>query len=434
MDRDPRTVLAESPMSRAQIVAVVITIALNALDGFDVLAISFASPGIASEWGIDRAALGVVLSMELIGMAVGSIILGGVTDRIGRRPMILLCLCVMALGMFMVTTTTSITTLSAWRVFTGLGIGGMLAATNATVAEYANARSRNFCVALMAIGYPIGAVLGGMVAAQLLKGSDWRSVFYFGGSVTLLFIPIVWFLLPETLPFLCQKQGPGALDKVNRLLARMGHATVAVLPPVSAARHGGSIADIFRPALLATTLLVTLAYFTHIATFYFILKWVPKIVVDMGFAPSAAAGVLVWANLGGATGGALLGLFARRLPLRPLIVVALVGSVAMVSWFGRGQSDLTQLSLVVGIAGFFTNAGVVGLYAVFAEAFPTHVRATGTGFAIGVGRGGAAISPIIAGLLFESGFGLQGVAVAMAAGAGIAAIAILALPSRAPAA
>ena len=166
MDRDPRETLAAAPMSALQLVAVVITIALNALDGFDVLAISFASPGIAKEWGIDRAALGAVLSMELIGMAIGSVILGGVTDRIGRRPMILCCLVVMAIGMFMVTTTSSLAALSGWRVFTGLGIGGMLAATNATVAEYSNAKSRNLCVSLMAIGYPIGAVLGGIVTTS----------------------------------------------------------------------------------------------------------------------------------------------------------------------------------------------------------------------------------------------------------------------------
>lgn len=428
MERDPRAILAESPMSTAQIIAVIITIALNGLDGFDVLAISFASPGIAAEWGIDRAALGVVLSMELIGMAVGSVLFGSLTDRWGRRPLILLCLCIMAVGMFMATTASSIAGLSLWRVFTGLGIGGMLAATAATVAEYSSAKSRNLCVSLMAIGYPIGAVLGGMVAAQLLKTGDWRSVFYFGGMVTLLFLPIVWFLLPETIPFLCQKRPAGALDRINRSLARMGHAAVAVLPPVTPADERKSVGDIFRPGLLATTLLVTLAYFTHIATFYFILKWVPKIVVDMGFAASSAAGVLVWANVGGATGGAVLGLIARKAPLKAVTIAALIGSVAMVSWFGRGQSDLAQLSLVVGIAGFFTNAGVVGLYAIFAQVFPTHVRATGTGFAIGVGRGGAALSPILAGLLFESGMGLQGVAIVMASGAAVAAVALLLLP------
>ena len=103
LNRDPSEVIANSPMSAPQIVVVAITIALNALDGFDVLSISFASPGIAQEWGIDRAALGIVLSMELVGMAIGSILLGGVADRIGRRPTILGCLAVMAAGMVMAT-------------------------------------------------------------------------------------------------------------------------------------------------------------------------------------------------------------------------------------------------------------------------------------------------------------------------------------------
>lgn len=422
---DPRELLAKSPMSRAQMIAVAITVALNALDGFDVLAISFASPGIAAEWGIDRAALGLVLSMELIGMGVGSILLGGLADRIGRRPMILLCLFVLTIGMAMATTSGDVVTLSAWRIFTGLGIGGMLAATNATAAEYSNDRNRNFCIALMVIGYPIGAVLGGTVAAQLLQTNDWRSVFHFGAIVSAAFIPIVWLFLPETIPFLCQKQPKGALDRINRSLARMGHSAIAVLPPATSSKERRPVSAIFQPALLPTTLLVTAAYFLHIATFYFILKWVPKIVVDMGFAPSSAAGVLVWANLGGAIGGALLGLVARRLPLKQLTIGVLLGSVGMVAWFGRGQSDLAELSLIVAVAGFFTNAGVVGLYAIFAEAFPTSVRASGTGFAIGLGRGGAALSPVVAGLLFQSGMGLQGVALVMASGAGLAAIALL---------
>jgi benzoate transport len=413
------------------VIAVAITIGLNALDGFDVLAISFASPGIAAEWGIDRAGLGLVLAMELIGMALGSIFLGGFTDRIGRRPMILLCLLVMSSGMLIASMTASVAGLSICRVYTGLGIGGMLAATNATAAEYSNARSRSLSVSLMAIGYPLGAVLGGLVVAQLLQENGWRSVFHFGAIVTATFIPLVWFLLPETVPFLCQKRSAGALDKVNRSLVRMGHPPVAALPlPTGAAEEERSLADIFRPGLGRTTLLLTFAYFMHIATFYFILKWVPKIVVDMGFAPSAAAGVLVWANIGGAVGGAMLGLLSRRIPLRALAVGVLLVSTAGVSWFGGGQADLTELSIVVAAAGFFTNAGVVALYGLLAEAFPTHVRATGIGFAIGFGRGGAAISPIIAGFLFEAGIGLQGVAIGMGMGATVAALAIMLLPRR----
>src|SRR5262244_408857 len=122
MTNDPRDIIATSPMSRLQMVVIGITIALNALDGFDILSISFASPGIASEWHIDRAALGIVLSMELIGMAIGSIVLGGVSDKIGRRPTTLGCLTLMAFGMFMATTVKGVVDLSVWRVITGLGI------------------------------------------------------------------------------------------------------------------------------------------------------------------------------------------------------------------------------------------------------------------------------------------------------------------------
>src|SRR3954463_3060252 len=104
MSADPRDTLAHSPMTAQQVMVVAITVALNALDGFDVLSISFASPGIAAEWGIDRGALAFVLSMELIGRAVGSAVLGGFADRIGRRPAILGCLAVMATGMVMATT------------------------------------------------------------------------------------------------------------------------------------------------------------------------------------------------------------------------------------------------------------------------------------------------------------------------------------------
>src|SRR3954454_10923743 len=131
MSADPRDTLAQSPMTPQQVMVVAITVALNALDGFDVLSISFASPGIAAEWGIDRAVLGIVLSMELIGMAVGSIFIGSLADRIGRRPVALGCLAIMATGMLLASTAHDVTALSAFRFVTGLGIGGMLAATNA---------------------------------------------------------------------------------------------------------------------------------------------------------------------------------------------------------------------------------------------------------------------------------------------------------------
>jgi benzoate transport len=411
-------------MSRAQIIAVAMTVVLNALDGFDVLSISFASPGIANEWGINRGALGIVLAMELIGMGAGSIILGRVADRFGRRRTMLGCLAIMVLGMFMVTTANTIATLSVWRVITGLGIGGMLASINAVAAEFSNARRKHLSVSLMTIGYPIGAVIGGTIAAQLLKTYDWRSVFYLGTAMTALCIPLVYFLIPESVHWLAHKRPAGALENINETLKRMGHAALDALPRLAPDAHKRSLAGIFSPALVATTVVMTLAYFFHITTFYFVIKWAPKIVVDMGFAASSAVGVLVWANVGGALGGALFGFLTLKYKVKTLTIVVLLMSTVMVSVFGRSPDDLTMLSLVAGTAGFCTNAGVVGLYALFAHYYPTQVRASGTGFSIGLGRGGAMLSPILAGFLFESGLDIPSVAMIMGLGS-LAAVAVL---------
>jgi benzoate transport len=427
---DPRDILESGRMSAVQIAAIAITIGLNALDGFDVLAISFAAPGISREWGIDRAALGFVLSMELIGMGLGSIGLGGVADRIGRRRTLLGCLAVMTCGMLLSTRAVGIAGLSVSRVFTGLGIGGMLATTNAVAAEFSNRQHRSLSVSLMAIGYPIGAVIGGSIAALLLRQGNWRVVFEFGALMTAVFFPVVWWFVPESIAWLCQRRPADALARVNRTLVRMHLASIAALPAAAAAAAAQerSLADIFRPRLLRVTVPVTLAYFLHITTFYFILKWAPKIVVDMGFSPASAAGVLVWANVGGATGGAVLGLLSLRFAQQSLTIAALIMSTVMLAVFGRGQPNLAELSIACAAAGFFTNAAVVGLYGILAQVFPTYVRATGTGFAIGTGRAGAMLSPIMAGYLFRDGFSLEFVAIAMGTGSLGAAAALLFLP------
>ena len=422
---DPRDLIAKSPMSTTQVLIVAITIALNALDGFDVASISFASPGIAAQWGIDRGALGIVLSMELIGMAIGSMFLGGVADKIGRRRTVLGCITVMAVGMFMATTVKGLIDLSVWRVITGLGIGGMLAAINAVSAEFSNLRRRDLSVSLMSIGYPVGAVTGGLIASRLLVSYDWRSVFYLGAAATTILIPVVFFLVPESVHWLAHKQPVGALDQINKTLRKLGHAAVTSLPSLATTGPKKSVGDIFRPGLLQITILVTFAYFFHITTFYFILKWVPKIVVDFGFPPSSAAGVLVWTNVGGATGGAILGLLTQRYGVKTLTIGAMILSTIAVTTFGRTPHDLAMLSAVCAVAGFFTNGAIVGLYALFAKAFPTHVRAFGTGFAIGLGRGGSVLAPIIAGFLFQAGYSLPTVALTMALGSTAAAVVLL---------
>ncbi|MEJ1966962.1 MAG: MFS transporter [Gammaproteobacteria bacterium] len=430
MNTDPRETILKSPMSALQIVAVAITIGLNALDGFDVLSIAFASPGITREWGINKAVLGVVLSMELIGMAIGSLILGGVADRIGRRPTILGCLVLMTLGMFMAAQTSGVYELSAWRIVTGLGIGGVLAAINAVAAEFSNHKRRHLSVSIMAIGYPIGAVLGGLLVAQLLKTYTWHSIFYLGAACTAVFIPLTWLFVPESVAWLARKQPPNALEKINRTLLRMRHPTISALPVIPDEIRKRGVSDIFAPGLIATTLLVAIGYFFHITTFYFVLKWTPDIVHDLGLDPSLSAKVLVWANVGGACGGAVLGLLTLRFSVKALTIGAMLLSTVMVTIFGRSPPDFQSLAFLCACAGFFTNGAIVGMYAIFAQAFPTHVRAAGTGFGIGVGRGGSVIAPMIAGFLFNGGVGVPTVALILSFGSLLAAIVVSFLKLR----
>lgn len=335
MSRDPSDIIAKEKMGAFQITAVLICILLNAVDGFDVLSISFASPGIATDWGVDRAALGLVLSMELIGMAAGSIVIGGLADRIGRRPVIIFCILVMVAGMVAAAFAHDVVSLSGYRLITGLGIGGMLASVNAMVAEYASDKHRHLCVTIMAAGFPIGAVAGGAAASHLLNTHSWHAVFLLGAGFTLILLPAVLFMLPESIAFLAKARPRRALDRINATLKRMGHESVSALPeatPADAAPRSG----LFSKRWASVILVLTLAYFAHIMAFYYILKWIPKIVVDMGYAPPLAGGVLVWANVGGAVGAILLGLLSQKINVKGLVLGALVLSIGMLTVFGRG--------------------------------------------------------------------------------------------------
>ncbi len=408
--------LNDKPMTWQQIVVVAITVMLNALDGFDVLSISFAAPGIAEDWGIDRGALGIVLSMELIGMAIGSVTLGRLGDRLGRKPTMLICLGFMTVGMFLASSAQDITTLSLYRILTGLGIGGMLAVTNAVASEVSNKKSRNLAISIMVIGYPVGAVLGGMVVAQLLQSNSWPIIFQFGGIVTAIMIPIVLIFVPETPNFIISKKGEGALERLNRSLVRLGHVAMSALPEAEKTDKKGDLAGLFRGAVGRTTILLTIAYFFHIITFYFVIKWAPKIVSDFGYTQSAAATVLVWANIGGAIGGICWGFASSRFDIKRTAMMILAISAVGVAGFGYFGKDLSSLTILAAVSGFFTNAAIAALYNLAAVGFPDHYRATGTGFVIGIGRGGAVLGPMMVGALFAGGFTLPTVAAIMGVG------------------
>ena len=417
-------------MSRLQIAVVALCIALNAVDGFDVLAISFAAPGIAAEWGIDRAMLGVVLSMELIGMALGSVLIGNLADRIGRRPVILACLVAMTIGMFLAAWAQNVAMLSATRLFTGLGIGGMLSSTSAMVAEFSNDRRRSLNVVLNIAGYSAGAVVGGVIASMLLQATgEWRSVFLLGAAATTALLPLVWWMMPESIESQIARRPPGALERVNGTLARLGLAPVAALPAPGQFDARPSVAALFSPRYATPTVLLTIAYFAQIMAFYFIQKWTPKVLVDMGFEAASAARVLVFVNIGCVLGAVVVGLASQRVRLQPLVLGSMLLSFLCIASYGLLPPELLWFSALALLAGFFTNASVVGLYPVMVQTYPALLRASGTGFVIGVGRGGSVVGPIAAGGLLAGGGALLLVSTAMGAGALVAA-AMLVLVGR----
>ncbi|MBB4630859.1 MFS transporter [Sphingosinicella soli] len=429
MTSDPRAVLAAAPMRPVQIVVVALCIALNALDGFDVLAISFAAPGIAAEWGVDRATLGVVLSMELFGMAAGSVLIGNIADRIGRRPTILACLIVMTLGMAAALFANDVLTLSAVRFMTGIGIGGMISSTSAMVAEFSNDRRRGLNMVLNIAGYSVGAISGGLVASALLEMTgDWRSVFMLGTVATAAMIPLVIFFLPESIESLIARRPEGALEGVNHTLRKLGHAPVDTLPPPPEQVVKPSIGSLFSQNYARVTILLTAAYFAQILFFYYIQKWIPKIVVDLGFDAAEAGRVLVAANVGNLAGALVIGLASQRFNLRPLVAGAMLAGFLAIGAFGLAGPDLTRLAITAAVAAFFVNAGVVGMYPIFAQTYPAALRASGTGFVIGVGRGGSALGPVVAGALFAGGNSLLIVSLAMGLGGLLAATMIVLLP------
>jgi len=417
-------------MSRAQIVAVILTAVLCALDGYDVLSITFAAPGITRDWQVGKAALGLVFSSGLVGMAIGSLMLAPFADVIGRRRMLLVCLVIMAVGMLFSAFSNSVTELGAWRVITGVGIGAMIAIINPLAVEFANARRRALAVSIMTIGYPIGGALGGFAAAALLRTMDWPAVFLLGAALAALLFPFVLWLLPEPLTFLLERRDERSLARVNSLLVRCGHRPIDALPPPLVKSTGAPYKLIFAPIQRFATLQITAVNFLFVMTVYYFWSWLPQMVADAGFDASTGAAISAIASLAGVFGAIALGLLASYYSLRNLVVVSTLGLGLATAAFGFMPNSLILLATMAAVTGGFLVAGTAGLFTTIANTFEPHMRATGTGFVIGIGRGGSALAPAVAGLLFA--FGAERAEVSTALGACAVLAGLVLIMSRKP--
>jgi benzoate transport len=405
MSTDLQQRVAEAPMRRFQLFAIGVCVCLNMLDGFDILAMSFAASGVKADWHLANSQLGYLLSAGLIGMGVGSLTVAPWADRFGRRPIVLLSVSIAALGMAASAAASGLVQLLVLRVFTGIGIGGTIASVAVIVSEYAPQRWRSVALGLYATGYSIGATVGGILTTLAVDRFGWRSAFAIGGALSLALLPVAWYRLPESLEFLLARRPPFALERVNALLVAIRQAPVLALPEVALQRAGMQRVRASLALLITrTTVLAWCVFFCTMAGFYFIVSWTPRLLTAAGLSAKQGLTGGILLNLGGIAGCGLYALAASRLNARLLLTLSLVATALLIGAFGQSMHHFAAALATGLLLGTIANAAMAGLYAVGPTLYPTAVRATGMGSAIGIGRFGAILAPILSGALLDAGW------------------------------
>jgi benzoate transport len=428
-------------MRTAQWLVVALATALNALDGFDVLAMAFTSARVSKDFGLTGGELGMLLSAGLVGMAIGSLVLGPVADRIGRRPVLILSVSLSAVGMLLSATAGGAVQLGLWRVVTGLGVGGILACTNVLVSEFSSKKLRGLAISIYTAGYGVGATVGGSAAVWLQATFGWHAVFVGGAAATAVLLVAVLLFAPESIDFLATRRPRGYEARLARLARRLrlgGAETADVLAvPVEDATRpdpsGTTVGQLFARPNLRTTLLVWGAFFVVMFGFYFVNSWTPKLLVTAGMTESQGVVGGLMLTLGGTVGSIAYGAFAakwhRRTVMLWFTVLAAVATGVFISTAG-----VLALAFVVGVLlGALINGCIAGLYVITPSAYAASLRSTGVGWAIGIGRIGAIIAPLVTGALLDTGWTPNGLYLAVGAVILVGAVAVYFLPRDASA-
>lgn len=403
---DLRQRIDTAPMSKYQWLIIGLCTLLNALDGYDVLAISFTSNAVTSEFELTGTELGIVMSAALFGMAVGALTLGPVADRIGRRPMTILALIVNVLGLFLSATAHSAAELGLWRVVTGLGIGGILVGTNVLSSEYASRKHRGLAIGIYAAGYGIGASLGGTAMVGLINSYGWRSVFVAGGIMTLIALALVIPLLPESASFLYTRQPRRAQAKADQIAQRLGYAEpvdMVVTTEDSGAQQTG-VRELFSKQNRRVTVVIWITFFVIMFAFYFVNSWTPRLMNASGLTENLSMIVTVMLTLGGAIGSLVFGLFTARWSTRVVLSRFTVLAALLMAVFVFSAQWIAVVLVLGVIVGLFINGCIAGLYVLTPQSYASGVRSTGAGWGIGIGRFGAIIAPTVTGALMDSGW------------------------------
>ncbi|MEV6898950.1 MFS transporter [Amycolatopsis sp. NPDC051372] len=421
-----RELIDRSPMSRFQVAVVLLCTALCVVEGFDILMMSFAAPGVARDWGLNNASVGMLLSACPFGMAAGSAVIAPLADRIGRRPLILACLAATTVAMALSAATRNAGELAFCRGLAGLAIGGLVASLPVLVSEFVPARRRGSAVALYTAGLPLGGVVGGFVATLIGSHYGWRGIFVAGALLTVALQAVSFALLPESLEHLEIRRPRGALQRINRTLARMGRDPVTHL----AQRGDGSAGvagGVLRGRAGARSLLLWVAFFISVACFYFASSWTPTLLQRSGFSAQQGISGGMLLNVGGIAATLLFSVLALRVGPRPLTVLSFVAAAASFVVMGLSLGSAGGAFVAAAAVGVTINAAVAGLYTIAPELYAPSVRTTAVGWAATMGRLGAIVAPLFAGSLLDEGWSPQTLMVVFAGPLVVGGLCVLAI-------
>ncbi|MEY4760802.1 MAG: hypothetical protein RLZZ200_658 [Pseudomonadota bacterium] len=382
-------------------------------DGFDLQIVGVVAPWLADDWGLaPKALVGPVQSANLIGMMIGAIFLGGIGDRIGRKKLIIAGTLLYSAATVCALATHSVFALGATRFITGLGLGGVLPNVIALAAELTPRRRRATLTSIVILGMSLGSGLPGVVAAQLAPTHGWQSVFIAGAIVPLVVVVLLTFLLPESLLFLVNRARPEDRGHIAARLRRMDPSleldaeTRYVLNEKGNEGRGG-FGELFGPQLRVTTPLLWVMFAGVLLSMHFLNSWISTVLKMGNLTPVQFSLTNSFFHWAGAIAAVCTALLLGRLGLRWVLVLLGVGIASLLTIATQGFSSPTLLTLAVCGAGF----GVIGcqgaLNASAGLIYPSRIRTTGVGAALGFGRVGSIAGPLVGGYVIGLGVPLQ---------------------------